>query len=241
LPAALLEAVARSPRRGMASREDIDLNDRMRRHGVSRPPRAPRVPQSDSPRDARNARAGNGRRPGNDTARSSLSRDLATDLARLREKRDPLCDVKFDVSIRVPDCMPPPPPSPPVLRRTTLEMLSTPKWTPEIEQRRARAAASAASAAAKAEHLRRWTSRRREEMRAWRAKKEAAARAAAAEEAALAREKRRYAKEVNAYVFGKARKEMDVWQWSRTQKFEHAERRAAATSFGRHSVQQTPS
>jgi hypothetical protein len=78
-------------------------------------------------------------------------------------------------------------------------------------------------------------------MRAWRAKKEAAARAAAAEEAALAREKRRYAKEVNAYVFGKARKEMDVWQWSRTQKFEHAERRAAATSFGRHSVQQTPS
>ena len=234
---ASLEAVARSPRSGMASREDIiDLTDRMRRHDVSRPPRARRVPQSVSPRDARNARAGNGRRPGNDTARSSLSRDLATDFARLREKRDPLCDVKYDVSIRVPDCMAPPPPSPPVLRRATLEMLATPKRVPEKEQRRAASAAAAAAAAVKAEHLRRWTSRRREEMRAWRAKKEAAARATAAEEAALTRERRRYAREVNAYVFDKARKEMDVWQWRRKEKFEHAERRAAATSFGRHSA-----
>ena len=222
----------------MASREDIvGLTDRMRRHDVSRPPRARRVPQfRDSPRDDRNARAGNGRRPGNDTARSSLSRHLATDFARLREKRDPLCDVKYDVSIRVPDCMPPPPPSPPVLRRATLEMLATPKRVPEKEQRRAASAAAASAAAAKAEHLRRWTSRRRVEMRAWRAEKEAAARATAAEEAALARECRRYAKEVNAFVFAKARKEMDAWQWRRTEKFERAERRAAATSFGRHSV-----
>lgn len=131
----------------MASREDIvGLTDRMRRHDVSRPPRARRVPQfCDSPRDDRNARAGNGRRPGKDTARSSLSRHLATDFARLREKRDPLCDVKYDVSIRVPDCMPPPPPSPPVLRRATLEMLATPKRVPEKEQRRAASAAASAA------------------------------------------------------------------------------------------------
>ena len=41
---------------------------------------------------------------------------------------------------------------------------------------------------------------------------------------------------MNAFVFAKARKEMDAWQWRRTEKFERAERRAAATSFGRHSV-----
>ena len=221
----------------MASREDIvGLTDRMRQHDARRPPRAGRVPQfCDSPRDDRNARAGNGRRPGKDTARSSLSRHLATDFARLREKRDPLCDVKYDVSIRVPDCMPPPPPSPPVLRRATLEMLATPKRVPEKEQRRAASAASASAAAAKAEHLRRWTSRRRVEMRLARGEAKAAARATAAEEAALARECRRYAKEVNAFV-RKGEEGDGRLAVAPTEKFERAERRAAATSFGRHSV-----
>jgi hypothetical protein len=120
-----------------------------------------------------------------------------------------------------------------VLRRATLEKLATPKVPLEEALTLAREKRVSRAAALKSEHLHRWTLRRREEMRGWLEKKDATARATAREEEALEKERKRYAREVNSYVFAKARKEMDVFLTSRVAKFQNAERRANdASSFG---------
>lgn len=142
--------------------------------------------------------------------------------------------------VRVPDCvtqcMTPPKPT---ISRAKVEFLATPKTDLESEKERREENKRETLAAARAAQNRKWTVGKREELVVWREKRTASEQHNAHEKSALESERRRYQRELNAFVLNKARKEMDVFSVRRRQRFDRATSRAAMSSFGRHSMQST--